>query len=233
MKPYYDEGGITIYHGDCREIGAWLTADVLVTDPPYGIAWTSHGVSRTSYRDRANGVYPGTHRPVASIKNDLTTAHRDAAIEMWGDRPGFVFGSLLIAPPQFVRQVAIYVKPKDAGSLTGLATLRRDVEGIYVIGKSDEWVPYGQRSSVFRTGWAVVGTPAGLSRKSGHPHAKPTDVLRELIGLHSGVVADPFAGSGSTLRAAKDLGRRAIGVEIEERYCEIAARRMGQEVLAL
>lgn len=67
-----------------------------------------------------------------------------------------------------------------------------------------------------------------------HPNEKPLGLMKRLIQCcPQGVLADPFAGSGTTLRAAKDLGRRAIGVELEERYCEVAALRLGQEVLAL
>jgi site-specific DNA-methyltransferase (adenine-specific) len=74
----------------------------------------------------------------------------------------------------------------------------------------------------------------GLPATVGHPTPKPEDLMRWLITkCPPGVVADPFMGSGSTLRAAKDLGRKAIGIEVDERYCEVAARRMGQEVLAL
>ena len=248
MTPYYSDDFVTIYHGDCRQIDAWLTADVMVTDPPYGIGWTTHGVSRTSTADKRRGDYNGVARPVKSIANDSTTEVRDQALRLWGDRPAFVFGSLLLPPPAGVRNVGAYVKPSDAGALSGVAYLRRDVEAIYVLGKSAEWerkksertresIPQSQRqpspwrSACFRTTWARVGGTDGLAAASGHPHAKPVDVLSQLIVLHSGVVADPFMGSGSTLRAAKDLGRKAIGIELEERYCELAARRMSQEVL--
>ena len=250
IEPYYSDDHVTIYHGDCLDlVDLWVGADVLVTDPPYGIGWTKHGISRTSYGDRVRGDFNGQHRPHQEIANDKTTAARDAALEAWGDRPALVFGALTRPPPRGTRHVAAYVKPLDAGSMTGLATLRRDVEAIYVLGRSPEWErqpsdgpsrasmpqhlrpPSIWRSSVFATTWRLAGTSAGLAAMSGHPHAKPTDVLRDLIGLHSGVVADPFMGSGSTLRAAKDLGRKAIGIEVDERYCEIAAKRMAQEVL--
>jgi len=69
-----------------------------------------------------------------------------------------------------------------------------------------------------------------------HPNEKPIDLVLKFISLttpRDGLVLDPFMGSGTTLRAAKDMGRNAIGIELEERYCEIAARRLEQEVLAL
>jgi DNA modification methylase len=69
---------------------------------------------------------------------------------------------------------------------------------------------------------------------NGHPTPKPLNLMRELIQIMSdGTILDPFMGSGTTLRAAKDLGRKAIGIEIEERYCEIAANRMAQAVMEL
>ena len=255
MTPYYDEDGITIYHGDCLEhLDVWAglaEPAVMVTDPPYGIGWSTHGISRTSHPDRVARDYNGSSAATVTIANDTTTEVRDAALHAWAGRPALVFGSLKVSPPDACRHVAVYVKPKDAGSLSGLATMRRDVEAIYVLGDSDEWkrrpsegpsrsTLHGDarplsiwRTSVFKTRWAVVGTPHGLAAKSGHPHAKPTDVLSELIGLHSGVVVDPFMGSGSTLVAAKELGRTAIGFEIEEQYCARAVERLAQGVLDL
>lgn len=248
-EPYYSDEFVTLYHGDCREVTEWLEADLLVTDPPYGIGWKNHGVSRTAFKDRVAGDFNGRHRDHKQIANDKTTEVRDAALVMWGDRPALVFGALKMPPAPGTRQVAVYVKPLDAGSLTGTANLRRDVEAIYVIGHGEDWErrptegpsraslpqhlrpPSKWRSSVFVTRWRLAGTSAGLAATSGHPHAKPTDVLAELIELHSGTVADPFAGSGSTLVAAKQLGRRAIGVELDEAFCEVAAKRLAQGVL--
>ena len=72
----------------------------------------------------------------------------------------------------------------------------------------------------------------GCTEATGHPTQKNEKLMRRLVSLtKSGTVLDPFMGSGTTLRAAKDLGRKAIGIEIEERYCEIAAKRLAQEVL--
>ena len=78
-----------------------------------------------------------------------------------------------------------------------------------------------------------VFEPSSDGQMIGHPCQKPMRLLRWLVSgsKTTGIVLDPFMGSGTTLRAAKDLGRKAIGIEIEERYCEIAAKRCAQEVL--
>lgn len=240
MTPYYADEWATLYLGDCLEVTEWLAADVLVTDPPYGIGWQRHKISRAHLGEARSGSYRRLTRnnPLndLGIAGDETTGARDAALSMWGEKPAFVFGSLLLPPPAGTRQVAIYGKPLNAGNLTGIGGVRRNVEAIYLLGRHE--ASGGGRSSIFQTGATRVsgGKPsdrgAGLVQRYGHPHAKPTDVLEDLITLRPpGTVADPFAGSGSTLVAAKALGRRAIGVELEERYCEIAARRLAQDVL--
>lgn len=102
-------------------------------------------------------------------------------------------------------------------------------EEIYLLGA---WPKRGmRRPSVLRTACAM-GNPHGLVAMMEHPTPKPISLMETLIlAAPDGVVADPFAGSGSTLVAAKNLGRRAIGVEVEERYCEVIARRLSQEVM--
>ena len=225
MSLYYQDDYVTLYHGDClTEHREWLDADVLVTDPPYGIGWTANAAWKN-----ANGV--GGHRSTGqatSIANDLDTKARDHALTMWGDKPALVFGDVLKYRPAGAVHMLIYAKPIDAGIRGARAGRRKDVEAIYMIGP---WVVgVGGKSSVIRTGSLVAG-PSGVSTRSGHPHAKPLDVMGELICLADGVVADPFAGSGSTLVAARNLGRKAIGVELEEKYCEIIAKRLDQQVI--
>ena len=114
-----------------------------------------------------------------------------------------------------------------------MAGFRRDVEAVYLIGP---WpAGLGGRSSVLTTAARVQASPAGVTGRYGHPHAKPVDVCETLLDHLAvsapGVVADPFAGSGSILIAARNQGRRAVGVELEERYCELAAGRLAQGIL--
>ena len=222
-EPYYADEWVTLYHGDALQQTAWLTAEVLVTDPPYGVGWR-RGLNR------ARGS-----KQSAGIANDGDTATRDSALWLWergsgaGCRPAAVFGSLYADAPKLTRQTLIWEKPVDAGVVGSLFGFRRDVEAIHLLGL---WpLRVASRGSVLRSGLRNSGNPSSPAGRTGHPHAKPLDILCDLIGLAGGWVADPFAGSGSTLVAAKQLGRKAIGVEIEERYCEIAAKRLAQDVL--
>jgi len=224
--PYYSDDSVTLYLGDCHEVTDWLAADVLVTDPPYGIGWRTGGGLKTPGR-RAKS------RANAGIAGDLDVSNRDAALAAWGDRRcAVVFGSPTIIAPTGTRQVLVYRKPADAGVRGTFGGFRRDIELIYLLGP---WVSgIGGRSAVLTTGAANVGATTGLASRYSHPHAKPVDVMTDLVAAcPPGVVADPFAGCGSTLVAARNLGRRAVGVEIDERYCEVIARRLAQDVLPI
>lgn len=218
MKPYYEDESVRLFHGDCREVTAWLEADVLVTDPPYGRAWKQGDTGKL--RGWASDNHPG-------IANDSTTEARDESLARWGSRPAVVFGDLMLAPPASTRHVLIYDKGHDAGFTGAVGGYRRNVEAIYLIGNHGSGL--GGRTAVVRTSVSAGGN---LARRTGHPHTKPTDVMEYLIrNAPEGVIADPFAGSGSTLVAAKQLGRKAIGVELDERYCEVIAKRLAQGVL--
>ena len=212
--PYYQDELVTLYHGDCLsdEIAPhWLAADVLVTDPPYGIGWT---------KGQNNAAGSTAH---AGILNDQDTKVRDAALSAWGARPGIVFGSFRAPFPESVKQTLVWQKPIDAGVVGSTTGYRTDTELIFLTGAHPKRPP--SRSS-------VLTTQGGVSRyRTIHPHSKPTSLLEQLIEWTSGTVADPFAGSGSTLVAAKALRRRAVGVELEERYCEVIAKRLAQDVL--
>lgn len=216
--PYYEDEWVTLYHGDCREVTAWLDADVLVTDPPYGRAW-KQGDTKTAMGGRSNAH--------AGIMGDEDTSARDDVLAMWSKRPAVVFGDLTLAPPDDTKLTLVYDKGGDAGFMGAVGGYRRNVEGIYLLGAHGSEL--GGRSAVISTSVSAGGN---LARTTGHPHTKPQDVLTVLLEhCPPGTIADPFAGSGSTLVAAKRLGRKAIGVELDERYCEIAAKRLAQGVL--
>ena len=221
MKPYYEDDLVQLFHGDCREVTAWLEADVLVTDPPYGIAW-SRGANL-----RQNPNYGKAHH---GIKNDADTSHRDAALVAWGPRPALVFGSLAAEYPADWKRMLVFAKPLHAGLVGSRVPWRRNWEPIFMLGDWPDQTP--TRSAVIQTRHVAASGYSGYATMAGHPHAKPLDVMEELIdACPPGVITDPFAGSGSTLVAAKALGRKVIGVELEERYCEIAAKRLAQDTL--
>lgn len=221
--PYYVDETVTLFLGDCRDVTEWLAADVLVTDPPYGRGWRQ-GWTRKNGK-RGHDDHPG-------IAGDADASTRDEVLRLWGCRQAVVFGDLLIPAPLGTVQVCIYRKPVDTGTKGARGGFRRDVEGIYLVGP---WPPdLGGISSVIASNASLHGTAGGTAGRYGHPHAKPVDVTEMLIShCPPGVIADPFAGSGSTLAAARNQGRRVIGVEIDERYCETAARRLSQGVLAI
>ena len=213
--PYYQDDLVTLYHGDCLTETAWLAADVLVTDPPYGMSFDS-------------GWVKGRTRAIA---NDGDTEARDKALRLWADRgPWLMFGTWRVQRPAEVSQVLIWDKTDGVGPGMGdlSAAFGSSHEEIYLGGK---WKKAGpRRGSVIRTSTAM-GNPYGLVATSGHPTPKPIGLMEVLIAQSAaGVIADPFAGSGATLLAARNLGRQAIGVELEERYCELIAKRLSQQV---
>ncbi|OBK49413.1 DNA methyltransferase [Mycobacterium gordonae] len=210
MEPYYTDGQVTLFLGDCLEITDWLHADMLVTDPPFGISYES-GAQRV--------VLPN------SIVGDESTAARDNVLEMWADRAALVFGTWRVQRPTGTRALLVW----DTKGALGMGDLsipwKPSHQEIYVLGKGF----HGRRDSD-----VICCAPVQSMAANGrvHPHEKPVTLLERLIDkCPPGIVADPFAGSGSTLVAARNLGRRAIGVEIEERYCEIIAKRLDQMCL--
>lgn len=227
-QSYYSDDLVTLQLGDCLEVTDWLAADALVTDPPYGRAWRQ---GETRLRDRSgNRTRRGTSDAHPGIAGDQDTSARDAALALWGDRCAVVFGDPLVSRPVGTRQALGYRKPADGGNKGTFGGFLRDLELVYLVGP---WVAgLNGCTSVLASGARNIGNPVGLSARYGHPHAKPVDVMETLISAcPPGVIADPFAGSGSTLVAARNLGRRAIGVELDERYAEKAARRLSQMAL--
>jgi DNA modification methylase len=202
MKPYFEEGGITIYHGDCREILPTLESVALVlTDPPYGIG-EHGGACRTrgapGYSKHKNLGW-NKERPARDIF-DLILVKSIAAV-IWG---GNYFADFL--PPKM-----------------GWFYWEKLMGGDF----SDGELAWTSRDGALRQ---FTKCPKGMNKL--HPTEKPLELISWCLGFFpdAQTVLDPFMGSGTTLVAAKNLNGRAIGIEIEERYCEIAAKRLSQSV---
>ena len=209
MIPYYDDGTVTIYHGDCREILPTLTADVVVTDPPYGMDWNFTGQGSGSNAQGGRGS-------------------RYSGVTIEGDREDFDPSFLLAFDHVVLWGFHHFPQHLDRGTVLVWVKKYPDAYGTFLSDADLAWVKGG--CGVYLS---KPLNPATFQADRVHPTQKPVEIMAWSIERAggTGTVLDPFMGSGSTLRAAKDLGRKAIGIEIEERYCEIAAKRMGQEVL--
>lgn len=229
-KPYYEDGSVTIYHGDCLELMPLIEADVLVTDPPYGVRWTG-----TSHHGRIN---PRTGKRVMGKTRAIGESVRN-------DNVPFDPGALLDLGLPTVMFGANHFSSRLPDSPSWIVWDKR-VDGKFGPNQADcemAWTNLGGPARMFRLVWNITSrkTDLGSEGKRGsladsilHPTQKPVRLMRWVLArCPDGVVCDPFLGSGTTLRAAKDLGRKAIGIELEERYCQIAAERCSQEVLDL
>jgi site-specific DNA-methyltransferase (adenine-specific) len=204
MRPYYEHAGITIFCGDCREILPQLSSGPILTDPPYG-----NETNYLSFNDDKETL----QKLISDIAPLILSAPR-ALIT-----PGIANIDLYPKP----EWILAWFTPAGAGSGPwGFCCW----QPILAYGKD----PY-LTSGMGRRPDAIIATET--SEVNGHPCPKPLGVWKQLLKrLSPGdeIIIDPFMGSGTTLRAAKDLGRRAIGIEICEEYCEISAKRLSQEV---
>jgi len=211
-EPYFQNDLVTLYHGDCLEVTEWLAADVLVTDPPYGMDYKSN-------MDR--GGRANWHE---KIKGDDSLEARNKVLDLWGaDKAALVFGTWKIQKPAATKQTVIWDKT-PCGFMGDLSIPFGSAhEEVYCLGRTG-WT--GKRQG------SVVKAQMLMSSdrdRPDHPTPKPVGLMETLIQKTLGVIADPFAGSGATLMAARNLGRQSIGVEMEERYCELIANRLSQE----
>ena len=211
MKPYYERANITIYHGDCREVLPKLPdADLILADPPYGVD--------LAYESSFDDSFEHWTQLIDEILPVMRQKCRGTVL---------VSTSKIEGEAHLFRQhvpdwrICWFKGASCTRSYVGF----KDWETVFVYGK-----PRGpQFHDYFHAQAADV-----RDKVPGHPCPKPEKWARWLIlkcSQPEDFVIDPFMGSGTTLRAAKDLGRRAVGIEIEETYCEIAARRLEQDVL--
>lgn len=221
--PYYQDDWVTIYHGDCREFIHTLDFDAVVTDPPYGVALTA---KRAKQRGGGVKVREGTYSfddtsaYVADVVVPLIEACRKRA--------------RAVAVTPGTRNLWLYPPADDVGCFysaagTGMGKWGFTCSQPILYYGSDPYLRTAQGSRANSCGQTYPNSANDFD----HPCAKPYPMMRWLVvraSLPGETVFDPFAGSGTTLVAAKYTGRKAIGVELEERYCEVAALRMGQEV---
>ncbi len=201
MKPYYSESGITIYHGDCREILPHLgPVDLVLTDPPYGIGDRMQGGTwgaASKYADfRGWDVAPD----MPTLSGIIAKASKSI---VWG---GNYFGL------PGTRCVLVWDKRNAVPTMADCEIA---------------WCNLDKPAKRFSWGVGV--------HSYGHPTEKPLELFMWCIeqSRTTGIILDPFMGSGTTLRAAKDLGRKCIGIEISREYCDIAIKRLQQETLPL
>lgn len=227
MKPYYEHGGITIYCGDCRELIAGLSCDLLLTDPQYQLANGAKAALRNAASGRDRQLLGGT----------ITSAHDWG--ELKGDHEPFDPACLLHFP-RIILWGAIHYANRLPSSTSWLIWDKRC--GIPSDDNADAeiaWSNLGGPVRIHRQLWKGIVRQGieniAIQGEKLHPFQKPLDLMLWCIAqakLSPGsLILDCYCGSGSTLLAAKQLGHRAIGIEIEERYCETSAMRLSQEVL--
>ena len=216
IKPYYDEDGITIYNADCREVlGQLEPVDLVLTDPPYGIDLD------TNYSNRRSRDIQG--RDYARIAGDALVMDFDFLFRLKGVK--VIFGA-----NNFPQQIP-FNSQKDGWICWDK---RVNEKADKILGSPFEMaVVLGQRTyKIVRLQHCGVKNADGDMSGRFHPTQKPVMLIKRILGFISGeTILDPFMGSGTTLRAAKDLGLRAIGIEIEKKYCDIAIQRLRQQVL--
>ena len=231
MEPYYQDDFITLYHGGCREAlkdFADEEVELVITDPPY------------TERVHKNSRMKGMGKPDENVGKQFASITDEELTEIMAElgriSHGWVVANMdyrhavgydVSPPPGLVmKRVGVWMKKNPMPQFTG----DRPAQGWEAIA----YMHRDDRKSVWNGGGHAGNFYMPASSGLGHPTSKPIAMLEQFVNWFSepgDLILDPFAGSGSTLRAAKNLGRRAIGFEIEERYCEITAKRLAQEVL--
>ncbi len=211
-KPYYQDSYVTIYHGDCREILPTLPkVDLVLTDPPYGIDYQSARRIDWQRKEKIQG---------------------DKEFPLW------IFDE--IKPPSaflvFCRWDIIYQLPRPKSFIVWNKCVHSmgDLEHEY--GRQWEGIAFYPQigHAFFKRPVDMITSQRISPDKLVHPNEKPEGVICELIAHNKGdLILDPFLGSGTTAYCAKKLNRHCIGIEIEEKYCEIAAKRCSQSVMEL
>jgi DNA modification methylase len=213
-RPYYDDDGIVIYHADCRNVLPHLPkVDLVLTDPPYGIAVNTDG-------RRFSGGHIGKHGNGIGTGNGLPIANDSAPFD-----PSFL---LSVGGHQIIWGWNNFPDLLPRGGC--LVWLKRYDEafGLFLSDAETAWMSKGHGVYCRRD----LSNNA-ITNERAHPTQKPLTLMLWCLDFFpdAQLILDPFMGSGTTLVAAKRLGRRAIGIEIEQKYCEIAVERLRQYCL--
>tara|TARA_Y100000593_G_scaffold74224_1_gene136501 strand:+ start:299 stop:952 length:654 start_codon:yes stop_codon:yes gene_type:complete len=213
MKPYYTDDWVTIYHSDVLEwlesLPSCLKFSAMITDPPYGVDFEGKTNRWTTEKTGGYTTQDNPHIGPEVVSRCLNIVDRAAV---------FTGNRNLQSYPKYEDMGCVYCPGGSGMGPWGFVCVHPVLF-------------YGKRPGGLRP--ASISSQA-FAQKNGHPCPKPLRWMLWLVDLASGpdeTILDPFMGSGTTLRAAKDLNRKAIGIELEEKYCEIAANRMSQEVL--
>ena len=215
MTPYYEHAGITIYHGDCRDVMPHVTCDAVVTDPPYGINLNtdtsrfSGGSPESQARRGRHGHHP--ERPIVGDREPF-----DPSPMLACGQDQIIWGWNHFADRLPRGACLVWLKRYDAAFQSFLS----DAEVA--------WLSRGHGVYCRRD-----LSNSAICAERVHPTQKPVTLMSWCLSFipKARHILDPYMGSGTTLVAAKNAGLRATGIEIEERYCEAAAKRLSQEVL--
>jgi len=242
IKPYYEEDGITIYHGDCLEILPELPkVDLVLTDPPYGLNYNNGDLA-----SQWENVFGGKKENLG-IRPIINDGEEDSLILFekflritkdkllkggacccccccgGGPKPLFAKWTLLMDEIIGFKQAVVW----DKGGLGMGIHYRRNYEFILIAQNgtpANRWNGGNKTPNVWRINKIIPSADQ-------HPTEKPVELMQKIIMIHSNkndLCLDPFMGHGTSLVAAKRLGRKCIGIEIEEKYCEIAVKRLAQ-----
>lgn len=230
MRPYYEDDSVALYHGDCREVLASMgdeSVDCVITDPPY--TERTHGMAKSNkgagHRVKAVRFDAITDADLTQVVVECGRISRRWVVTNLDYRHAIAFDN---DPPEGLRvlRVGVWVKTNPMPQISADRP-----------GQGWEAIAYMHRESLKPT-WNGGGKAgnfiAPVQQNAGHPTVKPIGMVTEWVNWFTNpgdTVFDPFAGSGTTLRAALNEGRRAIGVELDERYCELIAKRLDQGVL--
>jgi len=237
-NPYFYDEDVVIYHGDCRDILPKLPkVDLVLTAPPYpnivgGVKRNfSGGVSKRYTYEHTVGQNWDSGLDWLSIAWDKCTY----ALLVFSSYLSLVDIALQLGNAEIAGLITWY---KRNSPPRGAYTPHLDTEFIWCFRKASGLNWHNLRTMMFdiplpQGGCMAVERILNNDKTTAHPTQKPKALISNLLSIGGQTILDPFLGSGTTLRAAKDLGRKAIGIEIEEKYCEIAAKRMAQSVMRL